>query len=176
MKTSLIMQICVISLFCVIAATFHRRCLRGGITTRKVQGPLLTLYLSMALILLRTIYRVVEHFGTSSIPTTPEPDWDPMTLSPIIRYEWFFWVFEACPMVVNMVLWNARHPHRYLPQDYHVYLKQDGKSEVLGPGWKDDVPWWMTFIDPCGLSARMRGKATKKPFWDTDEWETIPDV
>ncbi|KAJ8110311.1 hypothetical protein OPT61_g6817 [Boeremia exigua] len=176
MKASLICQLAVISLFCMIAAVFHRRCVRAGITSRKVQGPLWTMYISMAFILTRTIYRIVEHFGTSQIPANLPPNWDPMSLSPIVRYEWFFWVFEASLMLVNSVLWNIRHPRRYLPEDYHVYLAQDGQTEVRGPGWKDDMPWFMTFIDPCGLTAAITGGGRKKerPFWETNGFEHIP--
>ncbi|KAF2134985.1 hypothetical protein P153DRAFT_362688 [Dothidotthia symphoricarpi CBS 119687] len=175
MKTSLILQVGVICLFCIIAGVFHRRCIKGGITSKKVQGPLMTMYISVTLILIRTIYRIVEHFGASRIPVNPGPDWDPMSLSPIIRYEWFFWVFEASLMLVNTVLWNCRHPRRYLPQDYHVYLAQDGYTELKGPGWKDDMPWFMTFLDPCGLTAALTGGSRKKerPFWETDRLEHV---
>lgn len=178
MKASLIIQVGVITLFCVIAGLFHRRCIKGGIKTQKVQGPLLTMYISMALILVRTVYRIVEHFGASRAPVTPGPDWDPKSLSPIVRYEWFFWVFEASLMLINTVLWNYRHPRRYLPQDYHVYLAQDGRTELVGPGWKDEMPWFMTFIDPCGLTAALSGGSRKneRPFWETNGFENMPLV
>jgi hypothetical protein len=150
MKAGLLLQIGVIALFCIITSIFHRRCIKGTITSQKVQGPLVTLYISMTLILIRTIYRIIEHFGISTIPAKPAPDWDPMTLSPILRYEWFFWVFEASL--------------------YHVYLAQDGLTELRGPGWKDDMPWFMTFIDPCGMTAAVTGggRRKEKPFWETD--------
>ncbi|KAJ4374819.1 hypothetical protein N0V83_001896 [Neocucurbitaria cava] len=170
MKASLIVQVGVITLFCVIAGLFHRRCIKGGITSRNVQGPLLTMYISMALITTRTIYRIVEHFGASRAPVNPGPDWDPMSLSPIVRYEWFFYVFEASLMLINTVLWNYRHPRLYLPQNYHTYLAQDGHTELQGPGWKDDMPWFITFIDPCGLTAALTGGGRKKekPFWEVN--------
>ncbi|KAF1938742.1 RTA1 domain protein [Clathrospora elynae] len=174
MKAALVLQIGVIALFCAIAGVFHRRCINGGITSRKVQGPLVTMYISMALILVRTIYRIVEHFGTIRIPTHPSPDWNPMTLSPILRYEWYFWVFEASFMLVNTVLWNFRHPRYYLPEDYHTYLAQDGRTELQGKGWKDEIPWFMNFIDPCGLAAAVtgRGRDKEKPFWETNGYGT----
>ena len=43
--------------------------------------------MSTTLILIRTVYRIVEHFGTSQIPVNPPSTWDPMSLSPLIRYE-----------------------------------------------------------------------------------------
>lgn len=178
MKASLICQLGVFSMFCVIAGFFHRRCLRAGILSRKVRGPLWTMYISMTFILVRTIYRIVEHFGASQIPANPPADWDPMSLSPIVRYEWFFWVFEASLMLLNTLLWNYRHPRRYLPEDYHVYLAQDGQTELKGPGWKDEMPWFMTFIDPCGLTTAVTGGGRKKekPFWETNGFEHVPLV
>jgi hypothetical protein len=174
MKVALVLQVGVILFFCMIAGMFHTRCMNGGIRSRKVQGPLFTLYISMTLILTRTIYRIVEHFGFSHIPQNPSQDWDPMALSPIIRYEWFFWVFEASLMLVNTVLWNYRHPRHYLPEDYHIYLAQDGQTELQGSGWKDDMPWIMTFIDPCGLTTSLTGGArrTERPFWESNGYET----
>jgi hypothetical protein len=176
MKASLIMQLGVITAFCVIAGIFHRRCMRASITTREIQTPLITLYISMTLIFIRTIYRIVEHFGSSRIPRNPEVDWNPMSLSPIVRYEWFFYVFEASLMLLNTVLWNYMHPRHYLPEDYHVYLAQDGKTKLKGPGWTDDMPWFMTFLDPCGLTARLVGGGRRKetPFWETNGYEHIP--
>ncbi|KAI4947328.1 hypothetical protein J4E91_006680 [Alternaria rosae] len=175
MKASLILQVGVILLFCIIAGVFHRRCIKGGIKSRKVQGPLITLYISMSLILVRTIHRIVEHFGISRAPANPSKDWDPMSLSPIVRYEWFFWVFDASFMLVNTVLWNYRHPRRYLPEDYHIYLAQNGQTELQGPGWKDDMPWFMTFIDPCGITASITGGSRRKerPFWENNGYEAF---
>jgi hypothetical protein len=176
MKAGLLLQIGVIALFCTIAGIFHRRCINGGVASKKVTGPLVTLYISMSLIFIRTIYRIVEHLGASGVPAKPPPGWDPMSLSPILRYEWFFWVFEASLMFVNTVLWNYRHPRHYLPEDYHIYLAQDGVTELRGPGWKDDVPWFMTFIDLCGIIASVtgRGRKKEKAFWETDGF--VPPV
>jgi hypothetical protein len=167
MKCALIAQLLVLLVFTTIVVIVHRRCIKSGIKNRKVQGPIITMYLSTGLILARTIFRIVEHFGISRAPTKPPPSWDPMTLSPLVRYEWFFYVFEAVLMYLNSVLWNVRHPGHYLPGDYHVYLAQDGMSESLGPGWKDDQNWVMSFLDPCGLTARGKGK--EKPFWESNE-------
>lgn len=178
-KASLILQVIVITIFCIIASIFQHRCFKAGIKTRKVQGPLLTLYISMGLILIRTIYRIIEHFSFSGIPKNPGPDWDPMTLSPIVRYEWFFYTFEASLMLLNTILWNTRHPRHYLPEDYHVYLAQDGKTELQGPGWKNDRPWLVTFLDPFDFvgmvqmcMGRGKGHGKEKPFWETNGFES----
>ena len=82
-------------------------------------------------------------------------------------------------MLINIVLWNYRHPRRYLPEDYHVYLAQDGQTELKGPGWKNEMPWFINFIDPRGLTAAITGGARKKerkkekPFWDKSGFEHI---
>ena len=50
--------------------------------------------------------------------------------SPLMRYEWFFYVFEAVPMFVNTFLMNWFHPAKYLPRSNKVFLAQDGVTEV----------------------------------------------
>jgi hypothetical protein len=159
MKMSLILQVVVIACFVVLAGIFHYRCRRAGITTKKVWGPLVTLYVSMGLIFVRTIYRMVEHFDIAGV----KPGSDPMQLTPLIRYEWFFWVFEGSLMLVNQVMWNVRHPRRYLPQDYRLYLAQDGVTELQGPRWKDKRGFLMSLIDPFGLIDI--GKK-QEPYWE----------
>lgn len=163
-KASLILQLCVISLFCVLAALFQRRCNRAGVGRKTaVLRPLATLYVSMTLIFIRTIYRVVEHFGSSVLHRT-NSGLDPMDLSPILGYEWFFYVFEATLMIINTYLWNGLHPMRSLPTNYHVYLSTDGHTEVEGFGWKDNRPYIMTWIDPLGLITK--GDEEEVPFWE----------
>ncbi len=165
MKASLILQIIVISLFFALAGLFHVRCARGGVLTHSVRAPLITLYTSSCLILIRTIYRTVEYLGTTNLNTGAGFEFT--SLSPILRYEWFFYVFEASIMLVNVVLWSVRHPRRYLPQDYRVYLAKDGVTEVQGPGWDDKRGFLMTLMDPFGMLTCMEPR-DKKPFWETD--------
>ncbi|KAI1288810.1 RTA1 like protein-domain-containing protein [Xylaria venustula] len=120
-KVALILQLVVILLFVSLATTFLLRCRKNGINHPKVNQPLLTLYISSATIFVRTIYRTVEYFEigagvsyTSGTGIRPK--------SPILRYEWFFYVFEAALMLTNSVLLNVRHPRRWLPQSTKVYL------------------------------------------------------
>ena len=166
MKASLILQIIVIALFYALAGLFHVRCARGGVLTRSVYAPLITLYTSSGLILIRTIYRTVEYLGTTTL-SSAGVGFDFTSLSPILRYEWFFYVFEASVMLVNVVLWSVRHPRRYLPQDYRVYLAKDGVTEVQGPGWDDKRGFLVTLMDPFGMLTCMEPR-DKKPFWETD--------
>jgi hypothetical protein len=66
-------------------------------------------------------------------------------------------------MLTNSLLWNVRHPRHYLPEDYHVYLAQDGTSEILGPGWESDQNFLMSLLDPFGWFFKKRQK--QKAFW-----------
>lgn len=83
-------------------------------------------------------------------------------------------------MLSNSFLWNGLHPRLYLPQDYHIYLAQDGITELEGPGWESKQNWIMTFIDPCGLTAMLVAmtdkKPKEKPFWENNGFEHIPLV
>ncbi|ORY07024.1 hypothetical protein BCR34DRAFT_631961 [Clohesyomyces aquaticus] len=173
MKVSLILQIVVITLFVLLAAMTHRRSLKDRFEIRSVEGPLLTLYVSTAIILVRTIYRAVEHFAFESTPAGL--DFDAQDLSPMLRYEWFFYVFEASLMLVNEVWWNLRHPRRYLPEDFRVYLAQDGVTEVQGPGWDDGRNWIVTFLDPFGwvLKNNESKEGKQKKFWESDGHEAV---
>lgn len=172
-KASLLLQLGVITLFCFLAALFQRRCNRAGVGGRsQVVKPLVTLYVSMALILIRTIYRVVDHFSVDALQRTVGAGRYPMKLSPVIRYEWFFYVFEATVMLINMYLWNTLHPMGSLPSNYHVYLAKDGHTELEGPGWKDNRSFILTWMDPLGLFIKGDDKET--PFWESNanKWPT----
>ncbi|KAK2810379.1 hypothetical protein FQN50_003110 [Emmonsiellopsis sp. PD_5] len=168
-KASLIIQLAVIAAFCALAILFQRRCAHHRIRSRKLTTSLVTLYTSMLLILIRCVYRTVEHFGFTA--TAPGAQWrmDPADLNPIIKHEWFFYVFEAGLMLSNSALWNGSHPHRYLPADYNIYLARDGVSEMVGPGWEDERSFFITLLDPFGwvFKSEKNGKAGR-PFWETD--------
>ncbi|KAK2677635.1 RTA-like protein [Fusarium oxysporum f. sp. vasinfectum] len=165
-KTSLLLQIVVAMLFITLAVTFHRRCVVAGITNERLYKPLWTLYTSMTLILVRTIYRIVEYFSVAELRYGP--GFDPATISPIVRYEWFFYVFEAALMLCNLVMFNIRHPRRYLPKNNKIYLSTDGVTEIEGPGYKDPRKLWQTLMDPFDIQGLVtgRGRETDK-FWET---------
>lgn len=171
-KTSLLLQIVVAMLFITLAVTFHRRCVVAGITNERLYKPLWTLYTSMTLILARTIYRIVEYFSVAELRYGP--GFDPATISPIVRYEWFFYVFEAALMLCNLVMFNIRHPRRYLPKNNKIYLSTDGITEIEGPGYKDPRKLWQTLIDPFDIQGLVtgRGRETDK-FWETGHGRPI---
>lgn len=167
-KTSLLMQVVVLVCFVALAGTFHRRCLKGGIKDRRLQQPLLTLYASAALIFVRTIFRVVEYFGVSEL-RYDDPTFDPSAVTPLLRYEWWFLVFEGALMLLNTCLFNARHPRMFLPEKSSTYLAVDGRTEVDGPGWKDPREFWRTVVDPFDLVGLARGKkGGMEAFWEAD--------
>jgi hypothetical protein len=165
LKASLILQLVIINTFVVLAATFHRRVTSAGIRNRGVNGALLTLYLSTALIEARTIYRTVEYFGLAGQRIQRHADLD--NLPPEYRYEWFFYVFEASLMLANAFLWNIRHPRRYLPAATNIFLSQaDGVTEVEGPGYKDSRSFIATLMDPFDLVGLAMGRDKKDRFWE----------
>jgi hypothetical protein len=134
---ALVIQLVVIVIFICLAALFHRRCVKSNINSKAVKTLLVTLYMSMTLILIRCIYRLVEHAGNTNINIT---DLDSLkSLSPILRYEIFLYIFEATLMLINSVLWNVWNPGRFLPRDYHIYIAQNG-VEVHGEKDSDDRP------------------------------------
>ncbi|KAI2635556.1 RTA1 like protein-domain-containing protein [Hypomontagnella submonticulosa] len=170
LKAALILQLVVVTLFVMLAATFQRRCLKNGINNNRVNQALLTLYVSSAIVTARCIYRTVEFFDIDNVNFGSE-GFDPSTLSPIIRYEWFFYVFEAVLMLVNSVLLNVRHPRRWLPDTTKVYLAKDGVTEIMGPGYKEDRNVIATLFDPFDVYGMIKGRDDKTRFWDENNNE-----
>ncbi|KAL5041296.1 hypothetical protein BDW71DRAFT_213196 [Aspergillus fruticulosus] len=129
---ALAMQLAVILSFVVLAGIFHRRYIKAEIRSKAVILPLRTLYMSMSLILIRCIYRLIEHTGHTTVDIN---DMEVLrSLTPVLRYEWFFYVFEATLMLLNSVLWNVWHPGRYLPRSAAVYLERDGREAAREEG------------------------------------------
>jgi len=166
LKAALILQLFVVCMFMLLAGVFHRRTIKAGIRNRNLTSALVTLYASTAILTIRTIYRTVEYFTLASLHIGP--GLDPATLSPIIRYEWFFYLFEATLMLCNTVLMNVCHPRRHLPKSTKVYLAQDGVTEITGPGYKEGRKFFVTIIDPFDLWGLVRGRDKQTRFWDSD--------
>jgi hypothetical protein len=165
LKAALVLQLVILGLFVYLAASFHRSCKRTNLLPKNLKSVLVTLYISSALIGIRTIYRTVEYFIVADLKITI--DTDPTTLSPILRYEWFFWVFEAALMITNSFLVNARHPMHYLPKDNTIYLAEDGVTEIQGPGYADRRNFFVTILDPFDFHGMLRGRNMKNNFWET---------
>ncbi|CAG9980784.1 unnamed protein product [Clonostachys byssicola] len=161
-KTALLLQLVVAACFLLLAGTFHHRCRRHGSINGRLSSTLLTLYVSVVLIVVRTVFRTVEYFGVAAVNLSKIED--PMTLSPLLRYEAYFYVFEGATMIINSALFNVRHPRRYLPESNKIYLAEDGVTEVEGPGFEDGRPFWQTLLDPFGLWTK--DKASQAKFWE----------
>lgn len=125
-------QLCVITIFICVGSLFHRRCItsKAAVQKRKIPTLMITLYTSMVLILIRCIYRIVEHTGNTALDTDDAQKMQ--NLSPLLRYEWFFYVFDGAVMLANSWLLNVFNPGRYLPRDRTVSLAEDGVSETEG--------------------------------------------
>ncbi|KAK8121634.1 hypothetical protein PG984_010304, partial [Apiospora sp. TS-2023a] len=127
---ALCLQVVVILTFFLMAFTFHARCLRAKVYPRAVRTPLVVLYASMIVIFVRCVYRLVEFaLGSTTVDLRDRAALG--RLSPLVRYEVFFYVFEASLMLLNSALWNGWHPGRYLPREARVHLADDGRTEVL---------------------------------------------
>lgn len=82
---SLGFQLCVIISFFVMSIMFHVQCLKANIRNRVISTLPFTLYVSMALVLIRSIYRVVEHTGNTSLDIGNEQELQSLSL--LLRYE-----------------------------------------------------------------------------------------
>jgi hypothetical protein len=131
-------QLVVILIFISLAAVFHHRCAKANLKNKAVITSLYILYVSMALIFIRCIYRFVEHLDHKKVDITNIEALRAIT--PLKRYEWVFYIFEASFMLVNSVIWNIWNPGRYLPKYNHIYLARDGITELEGESDRDDRP------------------------------------
>ncbi|KAK3985861.1 RTA1 domain-containing protein [Cladorrhinum sp. PSN332] len=156
------LQVLIILIFICLAAVFHRRFSKAKIRSKNVNAVLFTLYGSMLLIFVRCMYRVVEHAGNTKVELD---DIEALRrLSPLLRYEAYFYVFEAGLMLVNSVLWNIWHAGRYLPREVHVYLGRDGR-EVMGEKEVDFRSRWekVGHVLSFGmLFRRKRGRSQRR--------------
>ncbi|KAI9643521.1 hypothetical protein NHQ30_008140 [Ciborinia camelliae] len=171
LKAALCLQLAILGAFVFLAAYFHWKCRKNSLLPSNLNSVLVTLYLSSALIGTRTIYRTVEYFSVADIH--PEAGLEVSDISPILRYEWFFWVFEAVLMVCNTFLLNWRHPMRFLPRNNKIYLGKDGVTEIEGTGYEDSRRWWVTFIDPFDVYGMCKGRNLHRRFWEEDRLRTV---
>ena len=160
------------TLYVGIAARYHYRCRRTGVLSANLRKVLIVLYCSCTLITARTIFRTVEYFAVASISTTTA---DPGNISPVVCHEWYFWVFEATFMFGNTVLLNVFYPSRYLPKNNKIYLSEDGKTEIEGPGYEDKRHFLLTLFDPFDIIGLFRKKDVK--YWEMqnrgERYETV---
>lgn len=85
--------------------------------------PLLRLlYIVLALIIIRNIYRLVE-FGTGAN-------------SPTVKHEWYNYVFDAVPMFFALVLLNVVHPGKTLQGPRSDFSEEDREMKRIKQGKK----------------------------------------
>lgn len=162
LKSALILQIALMVGFVALAGRFHRNCSRAGVLNHRVKRALVVLYCSCTLITIRTIYRTIEYFTAASMNV-----FNVKQVSPILKEEWFFWVFEALVMFSNTTMLNIFHPMQSLPRSNKIYLAEDGETEIEGPGYCDPRPWFQTFVDPFDLIGLVFNRKQKK-YWETN--------
>ncbi|KAL1846390.1 hypothetical protein Plec18170_009241 [Paecilomyces lecythidis] len=163
LKAALIMQIALMVGFVALATKFYYNCHRAGVMNSKVKRALYVLYCSCTLITIRTIYRTVEYFTAASLNISNVKD-----ISPILKDEWFFWVFEAMVMFLNTSMLNIFHPMRWLPRSNKVYLSKDGVTEIEGPGFDDHRHFLLTIFDPFDIYGLVTGRHKKDQFWEVE--------
>ncbi|KAL4810018.1 hypothetical protein BDV18DRAFT_130126 [Aspergillus unguis] len=162
LKAALVLQLAIMVGFVSVAVTFHVKCQRAGVLTKKLRTVLTVLYCSCVLITTRTVFRTVEYFTTAGQHTWDDPN----DVDPIIKNEWIFWLFEVAIMYANTVMLNIFHPMRYLPRSNKTYLAKDGTTEIEGPGFKDPRPWYVTFVDPFDITGLIFNKGKRHKYWE----------
>ncbi|KAL2167199.1 hypothetical protein VTG60DRAFT_1611 [Thermothelomyces hinnuleus] len=156
----LALQLVVSGIYFVLVGIYHICCVRGRINNPQVMRPLFISYASMLLYLRRTTYRLVEHFG---VPLSRR-EGDGSELHPVLRGEWDFLVFEATFILLAVMVWIVGPPSRLLPSDPRMYLAQDGKTVLKGPGWEDSRSMTETFFNPFQMLSTRDGHQRK--FWE----------
>lgn len=164
LKTALILQLALMVGFTSLAGRFHYNCSRGGVVNHKVQRCLYVLYTSCVLITGRTIYRTVEYFTAASLNISNAED-----LSPVLKDEWFFWIFETLLMYSNTTLLNVFPPMHWLPPCNKIYLAEDAVTEIEGPGYEDKRPFILTVVDPFDLVGLIKTGGKKEKYWEAKQ-------
>ncbi|KAF7526201.1 hypothetical protein G7054_g10852 [Neopestalotiopsis clavispora] len=134
------LQVMAVIFFYIVSGTIRRSILNARITSPAVTTPMIVLFVSTLLLLIRTAYRLVNSIADSYTHSRPDDDLVSAqeSSSPMLRYEWIFYVFEATLILVNSVIWNLWHPGRYMPKNQRTHLALDGKTEVQGAEQPDN--------------------------------------
>jgi RTA1 like protein len=162
-----VLQAVVEVVFMSLVALLHRRAVKSQMLAKNVKVVCIMLYVNSTLVLLRCVFRAVEAFSTYM------RDCGGIHCGTVARHEWYMYALEAAPMVVFTFWLNVAHPGRFLPSERKRYLDVDGRTERMGPGWIDQRPYWMTFVDPFNLGKDSRGG---QKFWlSPQKWKICED-
>jgi presenilin-like A22 family membrane protease len=168
--SALVIQLAVIIIFVVLAGIFHKRCIKAKLHVKAVSTTLVVMYISMLLILIRCIYRLVEHAGNTTVDITDLEQLE--ALSPLLRYEVYFYIFEATAMLINSVIWNIWHPGRSLPRSSKVHLATDGVTEIIDSEDTDDRPLWAKLVCILSFGILFRRKTKSPSFHQLEDYQT----
>ncbi|KAK2616967.1 hypothetical protein QQS21_000056 [Conoideocrella luteorostrata] len=168
---ALVIQLVVIVIFVMLAGVFHLRCKKADLHVKVVFTTLVVLYVSMALILARCIYRLVEHAGNTTVDITDLTHLE--ALSPILRYEVYFYIFEASLMLINSVIWNIWHPGRSLPSSSNVHLSSDGETEITDTEDVDDRSLLAKIACILTFGIMFRKRTKKRSFQELDDFQAV---
>lgn len=118
----LVIQLLFFGFFMFVAAVFHRRMvLCPTAVSRSLQVPwqryLIVLYAVSALIVVRSVFRVVEYVQGSE--------------GTLLGHEAYSYVFDATLMFVAMVLFNVYHPWKIISKEKQLAM---AGSESAGRG------------------------------------------
>ncbi|KZO93680.1 putative RTA1 domain protein [Calocera viscosa TUFC12733] len=163
LDVSLILQIITMVCFIAFAIRFEYNCRYVSVFPDNLRKSLRIVYVSCALIGMRSIYRAVEWFGTTRINPT-----DPYSFPPVLRHEACFYVFEASAMLLNTFLLNIFHPTSLLPQNFKIFIAPDGVTEMEGKGLvkKDPRKLWLKLCDPFDLSSIFATRDRHARIWE----------
>lgn len=166
---ALVIQLVVILIFVVLAGIFHKRCRKAGLHVTAVSTTLIVMYVSMGLILTRCIYRLVEHVGNTTVDITDMEQLE--ALSPLLRYEVYFYIFEATVMLINSVIWNIWHPGRSLPKSSNIHLSTDGVTEVTDREATDERSLLAKLMCILTFGILFRRKTKHPSFQELDDFQ-----
>jgi SNF family Na+-dependent transporter len=98
-KIGLIVQIVFLALFLVTSVSFHIRLAKNGsafVTRVPWRRHQMALYITSALVFVRSIFRFIEYeLGTSG---------------PLLQHEYWSYIFDAALMVIVMLVFNVIYP------------------------------------------------------------------
>lgn len=125
-------------------------------------------YIFIVLFFVRIIFWVVEYWFIVEYDYW-KLGFDFKSLSLVIRYESFFYVFEVMLMLINYVLLNVRYLRMWLLKSIKMYLfRVDGVMEIDGLGYKDGRLFWVMFVDFFDVYGLLGGRKKGGDFWDGD--------
>jgi hypothetical protein len=164
-SVSLVLQGSLELFFITMVATIHQRAARANMLPRNVRNLCIMLYGTSSFIIFRCIFRAIESFSTMTGDSCNS------VCHLVVYNEWYLYAFEAAPMVIYTIWLNIIHPGRLLPKEPNRYLDLDGKTERMGPGWKDHRSLVESFIDPFDFQGMLKGSDNHDKFWlEPEKW------